>query len=986
MANILIPGYLKWDGQKYIIDPLPVGPQGAPGAVGPAGPTGPQGPAGSGGGGTLAGDVTGASNDNEIQSIKGVLVPSGDEVFDGASVVAYQNAIWVQPQGLAFDSFLNQMWVTDSEASNITLFNTADNSFQIFSLTIPGVLSTDGLYRCVVDANYVYAIGRWSGTTSRLVIISKTTHQVVGYGIVDAAPSDISLGDAGHVYVSVNGFSGHGVFGYTISSLLSSYPTPVAHTSFLDQNAQDLTYDGTYLYTDWVSQVFQITLPGLTVNDTYAGAGGESFAGLVSDAGSIWTVDGNVNSTGVVRINPSGMTAIATIPLSGTPISPKNIGAGDGRIWVSDAFGTSNNSVWVISEGSNTEILTVGTTGFSEYHGKFAFDGTLMWSAIPNAITTDDSILGSRQGLESYNSSAVYNRFVGPVTIHYASPVTVLDGDVTGHSNSNTVSNIKDVPTPAVGTEFDGALLEIAPIPVFTNPIDIAWDGTIMWVADSNDQAISTFDTSTFEVVKYPVSVSGVFTFGLRKVAVDADYVYAILATTDATTKIVIFSKTTHKIVGLGNIDLFSNGTEIVIDGVGNIFVWDQNGVLSKFDIATLLSSYPTAVNPSQTLSINTYQIRFDGTYLYASAGNQIFQIDPITLTIGLTYTGTDEGYGSLHFAFGSIWCSDSVNGKLSRIEPSDMTLIADIPFTPSASNINIYYISDDGTLIWAIQSGVAVYPYQSIYFIDPGSNSEIDYYTNGTFSEAFSGAAFDGSTMWLPVSATGVLLPPIVHTGLVGYFYEGGISEVERFTGPLSLIYGPPPPPSGTATGDLAGAYPNPEVIGIHGIVVPTPSVFTDVGKVLTVGSSFFSPTWTLTTPASATLPSPPEQKISGIAGYETTSNTSFEEHGGLVFWASHHVYSSKTLHVIFQVIIEVTVGGDTIEVDLYNPTNASSIVTLSTSATIPTWVDSSEIASNPIISGPGDLYVIRIRSVNGNPVICKQACLVLSWTDPLP
>ena len=60
MSSILIPGYVRWDGEKYILDPEvaitgPAGPPGEAGApgptgdTGPAGDTGPTGPAGSSG-------------------------------------------------------------------------------------------------------------------------------------------------------------------------------------------------------------------------------------------------------------------------------------------------------------------------------------------------------------------------------------------------------------------------------------------------------------------------------------------------------------------------------------------------------------------------------------------------------------------------------------------------------------------------------------------------------------------------------------------------------------------------------------------------------------------------------------------------------------------------------------------------------------------------------------------------------------------------
>lgn len=50
MSGILLPGYLKWDGVKYIIDPTPagpIGPTGPSGATGAAGATGATGAAGA---------------------------------------------------------------------------------------------------------------------------------------------------------------------------------------------------------------------------------------------------------------------------------------------------------------------------------------------------------------------------------------------------------------------------------------------------------------------------------------------------------------------------------------------------------------------------------------------------------------------------------------------------------------------------------------------------------------------------------------------------------------------------------------------------------------------------------------------------------------------------------------------------------------------------------------------------------------------------
>ena len=98
MATILQPGYLRWDGFKYVLDPtveivgppgpagpsIP-GPQGIPGTEGDTGPTGPTGPAGF----TAGGDLSGTSTDQIVIGIQSVDIsataPSTGQVLTATS-------------------------------------------------------------------------------------------------------------------------------------------------------------------------------------------------------------------------------------------------------------------------------------------------------------------------------------------------------------------------------------------------------------------------------------------------------------------------------------------------------------------------------------------------------------------------------------------------------------------------------------------------------------------------------------------------------------------------------------------------------------------------------------------------------------------------------------------------------------------------------------------------------------------------------------
>ncbi len=85
--SILVPGYVRWDGTKYVTDPTVqiVGPVGPPGSTGATGPTGPQGPTGIAG---LQGSpgVTGpAGAPQGSPGVTGATGPQGSPGVTGAT-------------------------------------------------------------------------------------------------------------------------------------------------------------------------------------------------------------------------------------------------------------------------------------------------------------------------------------------------------------------------------------------------------------------------------------------------------------------------------------------------------------------------------------------------------------------------------------------------------------------------------------------------------------------------------------------------------------------------------------------------------------------------------------------------------------------------------------------------------------------------------------------------------------------------------------
>ena len=74
MSGILTPGYLRWDGTKYVLDNDVeiVGPAGTQGPAGPAGPIGPPGPSGTASG-DLLGDYPGPISVVGLTGISGIV-------------------------------------------------------------------------------------------------------------------------------------------------------------------------------------------------------------------------------------------------------------------------------------------------------------------------------------------------------------------------------------------------------------------------------------------------------------------------------------------------------------------------------------------------------------------------------------------------------------------------------------------------------------------------------------------------------------------------------------------------------------------------------------------------------------------------------------------------------------------------------------------------------------------------------------------------
>ena len=234
---------------------------------------------------------------------------------------------------------------------------------------------------------------------------------------------------------------------------------------------------------------------------------GGSASGVTFADGSVWV--GNRLLSQVTRLDPATTRIEATIPIPGLALG---LAAGDGTVWAVDPIGSV---VYRIDPATNEVAGTIGV-GLLPHHIVFA-DG-IAWVA----NNSDDSV--SRIDTAEDVPTAV-DRGVGAGPLH----VTVADDSAwVTNSNGGTVSRLDSLtgrlqatievsPRPHalasaegsiwVGTEIgdlwriDPATNEAELVPgAEFDSIDMAVDGSNIWVADADASEVVRFDAASAEV------------------------------------------------------------------------------------------------------------------------------------------------------------------------------------------------------------------------------------------------------------------------------------------------------------------------------------------------------------------------------------------------------------------------------------------------------------------------------------------------------
>lgn len=324
MARILTPGYMYWDGSKYV---LHEGTAGTPGPTGPTGATGATGPTGaSGGPGTLGGDVTGPSDDNLVEYIQGLPTSLGTTADrDGLFARVTGTNTFSSPRTIIQDGY--EAWIGEHDQSDNdypVVYRVSVPDFSVVASIDLSTHSSSGVRDLAQDDNYVYA-SCWKDSV--VAIISKSTNEVVGWGELYTSSEDpdrkviaVCADNLGNFYAigqsSVSKSEVMGVYKFITSDCIDGYPSLVAPDDSFENSSlyafRDITYaEGSLWVTNGrssYSMLSEIDPSTMTISGGTTSTNVGKSVAYNSDDGYLYVTDEDIPQ--LVEINPADYSVV----------------------------------------------------------------------------------------------------------------------------------------------------------------------------------------------------------------------------------------------------------------------------------------------------------------------------------------------------------------------------------------------------------------------------------------------------------------------------------------------------------------------------------------------------------------------------------------------------------------------------------------------------------------------------------------------------
>ena len=252
-------------------------------------------------------------------------------------------------------------------------------------------------------------------------------------------------------------------------------------------------------------------------------------------------------------------------------------------------------------------------------------------------------------------------------------------GDLGRNLPNPTVVGLQGVPVAAHAGEPDGDVLAlITAAPTFSNANDLHYDSTagLVWVADQASTVLRALNPVT--MVASITATVGPYLPGVRRIVGDSSYVYVCDPQGVTGRTVMILNKSTGAIVGLIKMPAGSQGRDLALDGLGFLWVMDRHKGVRKYNISSVVASYPTPYSTEAAnnlvQAVNGHTICYGAGYLWVGDDSTpIHQIDGTGTWIATFDSGPDANFSQhigMTFAKGMVWSSTDWS-SLRRYDPT---------------------------------------------------------------------------------------------------------------------------------------------------------------------------------------------------------------------------------------------------------------------------------------------------------------------------
>lgn len=824
-------------------------------------------PGAGGGGGTLDGDVTGASDSNLVTSILGM--PSPDPAYATEGSFFKTRDVWASPfttpRSIVSDG--THLYVAesaqDAPGTGIVwkILPTGETIAVAASvnlaLTVPGINFVRDLAQ---DATYLYA-ACW--TTGHIAVIDKATMTVVGWGYAGEVTGEetvinkvtsVCADGAGNFYVAVLGVLPtlpQGVQKFTTASCLGQLPGTVLATATYASagRPRKVRFGGGKVWMTWNSvgtSVSRIDPVAMTLEASDAwGLTAYAMSALYA-FGSIWVslADGTI-----VRADPSTLAIINTISngtgdgLDEMIVGPKANGTPDARIMVTYPM---NQWMGVVDPDTDTWETTLNPSGIdtNRLDGMGVVNGRVWTASFINFGASGEYDLWW-----VYPAGGVYT--VGGIAADlelFYGPAFTAGSDLRGTDTNQLVRSIQGVLAPDPATVVDGYAVTVSYTIRASSPRRIAVDpvnGTL-WVVDNNRPWLCNIDSTTGDILTaYNISTDDASVTRCRDVAVDALYVY--VATWDYQHVIKIAKNSgSPSIQGYAYVT-GSYAMFVALDGLGNLYVTvgpsieDPYG-LQKFSVALMDGAAPFSYTYDAICEPGTgiRQVVSGGGFMWVGcvdSANVVYKIDPATMTVVATSPNLGSATVDMVYGLGGLWVTMGTN----RVFQLDVTTLAVLnTVIPSTDTMGICIgpnaAGTPDTWIWVTSNFDNI-----LWGIDPASPSTPAVTMVSTVgADDFDGIVQTGTKLWValrdgdagtvglrqfdPVTQTQMLLIPLNVKQLQYTAAAAGGGEIIEYTSSTYFTVGTFTPGATTTICTGTGVYvymPNSPVNGQRQTIV---------------------------------------------------------------------------------------------------------------------------------------------------------------------